>query len=120
MIIDHGRVDRRRARPTSSRAGPAATSSRSTPRRRDRPRRRRRGARPRRPRPSRAIDERHPPRHASRVDGGADELAAVAASLDDAGIAIDDIGLRRPTLDEVFLALTGQPIDTAAPTRAAA
>ena len=27
--------------------------------------------------------------------------------LDDAGIAIDDIGLRRPTLDDVFLALTG-------------
>jgi ABC-2 type transport system ATP-binding protein len=28
--------------------------------------------------------------------------------LDERGIAIDDIGLRRPTLDEVFLALTGQ------------
>ena len=26
--------------------------------------------------------------------------------------AVDDIGLRRPTLDEVFLALTGQPIES--------
>jgi ABC-2 type transport system ATP-binding protein len=27
--------------------------------------------------------------------------------LDDAGVGVDDIGLRRPTLDDVFLALTG-------------
>jgi hypothetical protein len=27
--------------------------------------------------------------------------------LDDAGVGIDDISLRRPTLDDVFLALTG-------------
>ena len=27
--------------------------------------------------------------------------------LDDAGVGIDDIALRRPTLDDVFLALTG-------------
>jgi ABC-2 type transport system ATP-binding protein len=27
--------------------------------------------------------------------------------LDEAQIAIDDIGLRRPTLDDVFLTLTG-------------
>jgi ABC-2 type transport system ATP-binding protein len=27
--------------------------------------------------------------------------------LDDAGVAVDDLGLRRPTLDDVFLALTG-------------
>ena len=27
--------------------------------------------------------------------------------LDEAGIVIDDIGLRRPTLDDVFLTLTG-------------
>ena len=26
-----------------------------------------------------------------------------------ADVAIDDVGLRRPTLDEVFLALTGRP-----------
>ena len=39
--------------------------------------------------------------------GGAQVLARVARDLDEAGIAIDDIALRRPTLDEVFLSLTG-------------
>lgn len=34
-------------------------------------------------------------------------------NLDDAAIGVDEIGLRRPTLDEVFLALTGS--DAAAP-----
>ena len=38
---------------------------------------------------------------------GASSLAAVVRALDDAGVGVDDIGLRRPTLDEVFLALTG-------------
>ncbi len=27
--------------------------------------------------------------------------------LDEAGVGVDDIALRRPTLDDVFLALTG-------------
>ena len=49
------------------------------------------------------------------VDGGADDLATVVRLLDERGIAVDDIGLRRPTLDEVFLALTGQPIDPPTP-----
>jgi ABC-2 type transport system ATP-binding protein len=39
--------------------------------------------------------------------GGATRLALVIRELDEAGIAIDDIALRRPTLDDVFLALTG-------------
>lgn len=39
--------------------------------------------------------------------GGADHLVEVVRRLDAAGITIDDIGLRRPTLDDVFLALTG-------------
>jgi ABC-2 type transport system ATP-binding protein len=39
--------------------------------------------------------------------GGASELAVVIGHLASAGIATDEIGLRRPTLDEVFLALTG-------------
>ncbi|MBO8186615.1 ATP-binding cassette domain-containing protein [Streptomyces spirodelae] len=34
-------------------------------------------------------------------------LTAVARRLQDEGVAVADIGLRRPTLDEVFLALTG-------------
>jgi ABC-2 type transport system ATP-binding protein len=39
--------------------------------------------------------------------GGAQRLVQVVRDLDEARIAIDDIGLRRPTLDDVFLALTG-------------
>jgi ABC-2 type transport system ATP-binding protein len=33
--------------------------------------------------------------------------------LDDAGVAVDDLGLRRPTLDDVFLALTGHAAEEA-------
>ena len=43
--------------------------------------------------------------------GGAQVLAQVVRDLDEAGIAIDDIALRRPTLDEVFLQLTGHAAD---------
>ncbi|GAA4083246.1 ATP-binding cassette domain-containing protein [Actinomadura miaoliensis] len=41
----------------------------------------------------------------------ADRVAALTEAvraLDDAGVAVADIGLRRPTLDEVFLRLTGE------------
>jgi ABC-2 type transport system ATP-binding protein len=41
-------------------------------------------------------------------------LTSVVRELDDAGIAVDDIGLRRPTLDEVFLHLTAQTKEVAA------
>ncbi|MEA2317852.1 MAG: type transport system ATP-binding protein [Solirubrobacteraceae bacterium] len=34
-------------------------------------------------------------------------IAAAVRRLDDAGVGIDDIALRRPTLDDVFIALTG-------------
>jgi ABC-2 type transport system ATP-binding protein len=34
-------------------------------------------------------------------------LPLVIRALDDAGVVVEDIALRRPTLDEVFLALTG-------------
>jgi ABC-2 type transport system ATP-binding protein len=43
-----------------------------------------------------------------RVDAGRDGLPAALRSLDAACVEIDDIALRQPTLDEVFLALTGQ------------
>ena len=39
--------------------------------------------------------------------GGAGKLVEIVRDLGDAAIAIDDIALRRPTLDDVFLALTG-------------
>jgi ABC-2 type transport system ATP-binding protein len=40
-------------------------------------------------------------------DGGMQELVQIGSVLNDAGVAIDDFGLRRPTLDDVFLSLTG-------------
>jgi ABC-2 type transport system ATP-binding protein len=47
-------------------------------------------------------------RHASAPSaGGMSELAAVIRCLHDAAIPVDEIGVRRPTLDEVFLTLTG-------------
>jgi len=51
-------------------------------------------------------------RASAPVDGGGEQLTAVVRLLDDRGIAFDDIGLRRPTLDEVFLTLTGNPADS--------
>ena len=45
------------------------------------------------------------------VDAGTDRLRDAVRIVDDLGIAIDDIGLRRPTLDEVFLTLTGNAAD---------
>jgi len=47
--------------------------------------------------------------------GGAHRLAQVVRELDDAQIAIDDIALRRPTLDDVFLSLTGHAAELPAP-----
>ncbi|ANP49110.1 ABC-2 type transport system ATP-binding protein [Streptomyces griseochromogenes] len=47
------------------------------------------------------------------VTGGAKLLAEVIRELDGRGIEIDDIGLRRPTLDDVFLSLTGHMAETA-------
>ncbi|TPQ23207.1 ATP-binding cassette domain-containing protein [Streptomyces sporangiiformans] len=42
------------------------------------------------------------------VGGGVRMLAEIIDELDAAGIGISDIGLRRPTLDEVFMDLTGE------------
>jgi len=47
-------------------------------------------------------------RVSAAIDGDAEQLAVVVRLLDERRVALDDIGLRRPTLDEVFLALTGQ------------
>jgi ABC-2 type transport system ATP-binding protein len=41
------------------------------------------------------------------VTGGADTLRQVLQRLADANIGVVDVGLRRPTLDDVFLTLTG-------------
>ena len=48
------------------------------------------------------------------VEGGAKLLAEVIRDLDADGIEIDDIGLRRPTLDDVFISLTGHAAEETA------
>jgi ABC-2 type transport system ATP-binding protein len=52
------------------------------------------------------VDE-HTRRLTVPAHGGVQTLIQVVRDLDEASIAIDDIGLRRPTLDDVFLSLTG-------------
>jgi ABC-2 type transport system ATP-binding protein len=52
--------------------------------------------------------------HSSRrvtvpVDSGTAAVTAAVRAVEELGVEIDDIGLRRPTLDEVFLTLTGRP-----------
>ena len=47
------------------------------------------------------------------VEGGVPQLRAVLAALDDQGIDVVDVGLRRPTLDDVFLSLTGRAAESA-------
>ena len=42
------------------------------------------------------------------VDGGPRALQEVLAELGTAGVGLHDAGMRRPTLDDVFLALTGR------------
>ncbi|MFJ9855379.1 ATP-binding cassette domain-containing protein [Streptomyces sp. NPDC101150] len=47
------------------------------------------------------------------VTGGAKLLAEIIRELDTRGVEIDDIGLRRPTLDDVFISLTGHVAEAA-------
>ena len=47
------------------------------------------------------------------VDGGAHQLMTVLRGLEDEGIDVVDVGLRRPTLDDVFLSLTGRAAEEA-------
>ena len=49
------------------------------------------------------------------VTGGAKFLVETIREFDAAGIAVDDIALRRPTLDDVFLALTGRAAEESEP-----
>jgi ABC-2 type transport system ATP-binding protein len=41
--------------------------------------------------------------------GGAEVLVAAGRRLVDGGIGIEDLGIRRPSLDDVFLSVTGHP-----------
>ncbi|GAA2735590.1 ATP-binding cassette domain-containing protein [Streptomyces nogalater] len=57
--------------------------------------------------------EEHTRRLTVPVTGGAKLLAEIIRELDTRGVGIDDIGLRRPTLDDVFLSLTGHAAQSA-------
>jgi ABC-2 type transport system ATP-binding protein len=56
---------------------------------------------------SASLDQ-HTKRVTIAAHGGARQLVEVVRTLGDAEIALDDVALRRPTLDDVFLALTGR------------
>jgi ABC-2 type transport system ATP-binding protein len=46
------------------------------------------------------------------VSGGASALTVALRELDGRGVDVSDVGLRRPTLDDVFLTLTGRVTDS--------
>src|SRR3984885_2033176 len=46
-----------------------------------------------------------------RVKSGGDGLMTALRSLQDSGVELEDIAMRQPNLDEVFLSLTGRPTD---------
>jgi ABC-2 type transport system ATP-binding protein len=58
--------------------------------------------------------EEHTRRLTVPVSGGPKLLAEVIRELDRRGIELDDVGLRRPTLDDVFLSLTGHMAESGA------
>ena len=65
-----------------------------------------------------SVDEVQVEEHARRltagVTGGVDALGQVLLRLAEAGVAVVDVGLRRPTLDDVFLSLTGHSAEQVA------
>jgi ABC-2 type transport system ATP-binding protein len=56
------------------------------------------------------VESRHVSAAVASHDG---VLTRVIRELDSAEVRVDDIGFRRPTLDEVFLNLTGRPAENA-------
>ncbi|HTN24714.1 MAG TPA: ATP-binding cassette domain-containing protein [Solirubrobacteraceae bacterium] len=50
---------------------------------------------------------------AVRLDSGADQLADIVRALDQADIAVANLALHEPTLDDVFLAKTGRSLEGA-------
>jgi ABC-2 type transport system ATP-binding protein len=53
-------------------------------------------------------------RVAVAVDDGNRRLMEAVRALDRGGVLVEDISLRRPTLDEVFITLTGRPAERSA------
>jgi len=65
------------------------------------------------------IDE--PTRRVSvRVDSGGEGLMSALRALQASGVELEDIAMRQPNLDEVFLALTGRPTEGSGAMAAAA
>ncbi|GGI08520.1 ATP-binding cassette domain-containing protein [Egicoccus halophilus] len=56
--------------------------------------------------------DRHTRQLTAPVARGADDLMAALRQLDARGIRVSDVGLRRPTLDDVFLTLTGHAAES--------
>jgi ABC-2 type transport system ATP-binding protein len=48
------------------------------------------------------------------LEGGVGAIAQLAEALAEADIAVEDLGLRQPTLDDAFLTLTGTPMEAIA------
>jgi len=51
---------------------------------------------------------------AVRLDAGAEQLADIVRALDRADVAVAQLALHEPTLDDVFLAKTGRSLEGAA------
>jgi ABC-2 type transport system ATP-binding protein len=66
------------------------------------------------------VVEEHARRVTAPVKGGAGVLMEALRRLDAEGIAVLDVALRRPTLDDVFLTLTGHAAEQAAEAKAKA
>jgi ABC-2 type transport system ATP-binding protein len=49
------------------------------------------------------------------VPEGAGSIPAIAVAMSTAGVVMDDVGMLRPSLDDVFLSLTGHPPDAVSP-----
>ena len=52
------------------------------------------------------------PRRITTAADGLDDMTRIGNVLTDHGIAVDDLGLKRPSLDDVFLHLTGHRAET--------
>jgi ABC-2 type transport system ATP-binding protein len=50
------------------------------------------------------------------VTAGARRMPEIVRDLDAAGVVLDDLAIRRPSLDDVFLTLTGHSTQAGAPT----
>jgi ABC-2 type transport system ATP-binding protein len=49
-----------------------------------------------------------------------DDSLAALRRIEDAGVSLSDFRLRRPTLDDVFIEITGRPADAPGPETEAA